>query len=161
MCHFDIFKNSIDFRLVFPAARLISAKFSFLPRAQHRFWKRNHWFSLIWAYFLFRKSVHFDDFHHFGGRYQGALDFSIDFLVLSRANCRSWRPNPRNVMGFGHGPLMGPVQVSPTGPVADLARSQGIPMVSEGSQTPSPSIPPPLLWFDTDEDEGGGKKRRS
>ena len=48
-----------------------------------------------------------------------------------------------------------------TASVADLARSQGIPMVSEGSQTPSPSIPPPLLWFDTDEDEGGGKKRRS
>ena len=44
--------------------------------------------------------------------------------------------------------------------MADLARSQGIPMVSEGSQTPSPSIPPPLLGFDTDEDEGKLESRK-
>ena len=160
MCHLDIFKNSIGFRLVFSAARLISIVFSLCSRAQHRFWKRNHWFPLIWAYNWYRKSVCSDDFHDFGGRYNALLDFSIDFLVLSRANYRFWRPNPRRTIGNQHGPLMGPVQVSPTAPVADLARSQGIPKVFEGSRTPSPSIPPPLLWFDTDEDEGKLESRK-
>ena len=65
---------------------------------------------------------------------------------------KSWKTNMAPYMADG---------VSPTGPPPWVAQTLRFSYAFWRVRSASPSIPPPLLWFDTDEDEGGGKKRRS
>ena len=55
------------------------------------------------THFWVGKSVHFDDFHDFGGRYHEALDFFIEFSFLSRAQRGLRQPNAEKTMDDRHG----------------------------------------------------------
>ena len=77
----SFFKNSMLFHHLFSAARLVSTKKSFLSRAQHRFLMWISWFFIDLTHFSVRKSVHFDDFHDFGGRYSEGKRFFIRIFI--------------------------------------------------------------------------------